>query len=207
MPVRLYSKFRVLLFTLTLGLAGVWLWNGLRIGSEYVHVDLPEVRSDSVIQVFGIERRWFPRSGGSGPSGPNVGLELVGESSKILTFRLYNALHEPIFLSRLQKKDRATPGSFPYFIECQSTRRAIPIPIKQTPYVHRSIQRLSPYSSIFLTIEKPQFEGTCILLVPYDKSEADAYAVFGTGPFAPKDWIRFGKRVTNYSGMYFISDE
>ncbi|HEV8593452.1 MAG TPA: hypothetical protein VGQ55_15210 [Pyrinomonadaceae bacterium] len=47
----LYSRFRISLFTFALGLAAVYMWNGLSIGMSEVPVDLPKIESNDEIMV------------------------------------------------------------------------------------------------------------------------------------------------------------
>ena len=65
---KLYSQFRISLLTFTLGLAAVWMMNGLEFAWSEVPVDLPTVRSEEVLFVFPIERKNMHVGGGGGSS-------------------------------------------------------------------------------------------------------------------------------------------
>ena len=52
---RFYSRFRIALMTFALGLASVWMFNGLN--SNEIYVELPKVQSDYVIFVLPIENK------------------------------------------------------------------------------------------------------------------------------------------------------
>lgn len=62
--MKFYSKVRIALMTFTLGLASVWMANGLEIAWSEVPVDLPTAESGEVLAIFPIERRFMPRGGG-----------------------------------------------------------------------------------------------------------------------------------------------
>ncbi|MGD9587644.1 MAG: hypothetical protein AB7Q37_10540 [Pyrinomonadaceae bacterium] len=62
---RFYSQVRISLLTFTLGLAAVWMMNGLGAARSHVPVDLPAGTSEEVLFVFAIEGKNLPHGGGS----------------------------------------------------------------------------------------------------------------------------------------------
>ncbi len=198
-----YSRFRVLLFSLAFGLASVWMWNAFAIGSGVVVVNLPEARSDTLVQVFGIERRWMPSGGGSGPHGPYVSLRMISENAAAVTFELSNFLGGPaIFVAGGTK---GTGNSIPYFLECLPHGSNRAVVIRQPLRFDGSIKRLDDQKSIEITVPKPEGAGKCWLLVPFDRDAATIAANFAS-PFDPVDLKDFENRVADYVSCAFINE-
>jgi hypothetical protein len=55
-----YSKFRIALMTLAIGLASVWFFKGMNEGFFDVSVDLPKVQSENVLIVFPKTKKQMP---------------------------------------------------------------------------------------------------------------------------------------------------
>jgi hypothetical protein len=71
---RFYSQYRIMLLTFTLGLASVWMIDGLSKGLLEVPADLPKVKTDNVIVVFPRYSKEMPQQGG-GDGGGGCGWE------------------------------------------------------------------------------------------------------------------------------------
>ncbi len=59
-----YAKFRIMLITFALGLASVFMMNGSLQFSDEVYVDLPKVKSETVILVNPKYRNEMPKMDG-----------------------------------------------------------------------------------------------------------------------------------------------
>lgn len=46
------KRLRIALMTFALGLAAVYMWNGMSIAMDYIPVDLPKVISNEVLFIF-----------------------------------------------------------------------------------------------------------------------------------------------------------
>ena len=69
---RIYKRFRFTLMAFALGLAAVYMTDGLKIASQVVPVKLPETRSDNVLVVSPVTAADIgPTSGCRGVSGPD----------------------------------------------------------------------------------------------------------------------------------------
>ena len=195
-----HSPLRVGLYTLTLGLAFVWMHNAFLIGSSVVPVELPEARSADILPVFIERSRFVNRGGGSGPHGPNVSLrEVESRLAAGSSFRLDNYLEEPIFLPR--RLIRTSQVLIPYFLQCQD-KIGGPIYVVPTAFeFDTSPIELKPRQSLFLTVPFPYSARNCVVIVPYAYSEAAATSIAEQNPFKARTEDDFIDRFANWAGV------
>lgn len=76
-----YSKFRIALMTLAIGLASVWFFKGILITSD-ISVELPKIKSNSSILYFKVVK--LPPSKFGAGSGPNPCQPVECEGATVL---------------------------------------------------------------------------------------------------------------------------
>lgn len=161
-----YTRIRIALYTFAIGLASVWMYNGFQIAGNYIHVDLPEVESAPVIQVF-VKSIFDTMGGGSSHGGPTVTLKrLENIESPRLKFRISNYLDRPVYIPRINSSNQASKDFIPYFVVCQNSDggRLYTIP---TTFEFASVpSRIASKSKADFTIEKPASAQRCALAVP-----------------------------------------
>lgn len=190
-----------MLFTVALGLASVWMWNGFQISRENVTVDLPMVQSDQILSVFAIEQRWMPIGGGSGPDGPHIGFYVESENEHAITFQLWNYLKKrPVFLFVRNDGSANSKTSVPYFLEClePGTLRSV----TTSESFEGKILRLSPRQHIEFDVPRPKSKGRCWVRVPIDNDPAEIERL---DSFQPSDWKEFDRTATRYVSAPFYN--
>ncbi len=199
---KFHSQFRVLLFTLAIGLAAVWMWNGVRAGREYVHVDIPSVQSGELIQVFGVEHRWMPIGGGSAPDSPNVSSDLE-ERGNAVVFKLSNYLRDtPIYVASTGKGESL---QIPFFLECLSPPGLTPTRYSPAFVFSGQVTKLDERESLEIRIQRPEIKGRCWISVPYSRDTEGVRSLFGSGPFDPIDRMQFDLQTERYASEPFFN--
>jgi hypothetical protein len=195
----IYTRFRIAFYTFGLGLACVWLYQGLLISAEHIEIQLPKVESETVITVFPMNR-YSSLGGSSGPDGPTVILRRIEESDTTkLMFRFENHLEEPIFFPSV--KNRA--GAVPYFLECLDSSNG-PISVIPTDFDFGPVPaRLATGAGTTFAVENPGSYGACGIYVPYEITESAAQNLVPQGTYESDNWYAFRDRTSHWKGEVF----
>ena len=191
-----------MLLTAAFGLAAVWIWRGVEAGREYVHVDIPTVNSSEMIEVFGVEHRWMPIGGGSGPSSPNVssGLEERGDA---VIFTLSNYLDGPSIYVASRGKGKSL--QIPFFLECLAPNETVPVRFSPAFEFSGQVTNLGDRQSLEIRVPRPNIQGRCWINVPYSREAESVHSFFEAGVFEPLDRATFDRRVQYYASEPFFN--
>lgn len=198
---RFYSQFRILLFTLALGLASVWTWTGFKIGNEHIAIDLPEVRSEDVIEVFGAERRWMPYGGGH----HFVDVRMVdtheGSAGKLTFLLIYQQTNLP-YVNVRRTAGTNTVEIAPFLLECR--KGSLNVVVDRSADNSEGFVAVTQDRDLTFQVSKPEFSGgVCQLYVGVSgkKEESEKMLLFGSDEIG--DGEHFWKNVEYFCSLRF----
>lgn len=175
------------------------MWKGFEVARENIKVDLPSVQSEEVIQVFGIERRWMPMGGGSGPDGPHIDFRIESENERTVTLRMSNYLDkQSVYLFVRREDSTRSRFSSPYFLECLTPGSLRSIVTLQS--FGGEVHQLYPGQYIELDVPKPNTKSRCWVSIPVDDDPAE---IDKLNYFQPTDWKDFDQTVRRYMSTAF----
>src|SRR5688572_3055471 len=201
---RFYSQFRILILTLALGLAGVWMWNGWT-SADFVTVDLPKTQSADVIEVFGAEKRWLELSEGSHYRAGLIMLEssVTSEMEKLTFVLQHYADERPSFVNIRRTTDPNIIDISPYLLECRDGIRNV-ILARSADNSHGFISKRQVRDLMF-QVEKPSVSGVCQIYVGIADSSEDAQNMLFLDPRKIEDGRGFWNNVRDFRRLRFIN--
>ncbi|MGH9949329.1 MAG: hypothetical protein ACRD6X_19320 [Pyrinomonadaceae bacterium] len=180
--------------------------NGLLIGSQYVHVDLPQSKSADVFQVF-TEKPFANRGGGSGPSSPIIHLSAIRKKDPSrLFFTLKNPTEKPIYVPRIPSSKGSSYAALAHFLVCQDYDGGPIYVLASGPEFEQTPWELKGNGEVSFSLKRP-IAKTCFLIVPYDFWEAPAQRLADDGFLRNTDLYTFSKYLKAYVTYRFELSE